>query len=40
VSDAQRQILKILEKNGYRAMICRGFEEAIRAIDAYEGVEG
>jgi hypothetical protein len=32
----QRKILEILERSGYRVRVCRGYEEAIAAINDYE----
>jgi hypothetical protein len=36
-SGVQWQMLRLLEKSGYRAVVCRGFEEAVRTINDYEG---
>lgn len=35
VSDSQRAFLQKVEQEGYLAMVCRGLDEARKAIDAY-----
>lgn len=35
VSEAQKQCLKELSERGYKAVVCRGFEEAKNTIDSY-----
>lgn len=35
VSPKQQEWLDLLNANGYRAVVCRGAEEAIREIEAY-----
>nr|WP_039804050.1 VRR-NUC domain-containing protein [Azotobacter chroococcum] len=35
VSDSQRAFLQKVEREGYLAMVCRGLDEARKAIDAY-----
>lgn len=35
VSDAQAACLEELERNGYKAVVCRGFDEARAVVDRY-----
>lgn len=35
VSDAQKEMMDKLAKQGYRCVVCRGFDEARKAIMAY-----
>jgi hypothetical protein len=35
----QMEMLNILEKNGYRSMVCRGYDGAIEAINDYEQLD-
>ncbi|SEJ31870.1 VRR-NUC domain-containing protein [Azotobacter beijerinckii] len=35
VSESQRTFLQKVEREGYLAMVCRGLDEAVQAIDAY-----
>src|SRR5574343_1178858 len=35
VSDEQREFLELAERMGYRAVVCRGADEAVEAINGY-----
>jgi hypothetical protein len=37
VFGTQREMLNLLEENGYKTAICHGYEEAICAINNYDG---
>ncbi|MDR1081334.1 MAG: VRR-NUC domain-containing protein [Deltaproteobacteria bacterium] len=37
VSPAQRKVMAVLEAAGYRAAVCRGADEAVKAIEEYLG---